>query len=315
MAVNGWFQKLRVPSPQWKPGVARFSTKRSVLRFTVQKQNDIASVLGSVIKSCGAQTERAAMNAYLFSAGYTTTQVSPVRNRSGQLVNQIRTWDSCESLIICGSDAEQAQKQFEDWLSPDPDAEHPAQVEIKRVVAAQFVDQLLTESGDKPLDWPQISEQNSDSLQATSVDDFEQGYWVDIHQALPPGKISSDLESLKRDLPEDIRSGLNWSPDRQFFFLLSILSPLPMPEIPADEPEAAASDPDSAEDESQTNEEAELDVYVMALAEMRDKEAAALVQARNSVVAAWLWRKYAANTRLALNEIHIAPCCNRFSVE
>jgi hypothetical protein len=48
---------------------------------------------------------------------------------------------------------------------------------------------------------------------------------------------------------------------------------------------------------------------------MRDKEAAALVEARNSVVAAWLWRKYAANTRLAPNEIQIDPCCAFIPVE
>jgi hypothetical protein len=43
---------------------------------------------------------------------------------------------------------------------------------------------------------------------------------------------------------------------------------------------------------------------------MRDKKEAALVEARNSVVAAWLWRKYAADTRLAQNEIQITPCCS-----
>jgi hypothetical protein len=42
---------------------------------------------------------------------------------------------------------------------------------------------------------------------------------------------------------------------------------------------------------------------------MRDKEAAALVEARNSVVAAWLWRQFAANTPLASNEILVNPCC------
>jgi hypothetical protein len=48
---------------------------------------------------------------------------------------------------------------------------------------------------------------------------------------------------------------------------------------------------------------------------MRDKEAAALVEARNSVVAVWLWRKFAANTRLAPNEIQIDPCCSFIPVE
>jgi hypothetical protein len=48
---------------------------------------------------------------------------------------------------------------------------------------------------------------------------------------------------------------------------------------------------------------------------MRDKDAAALVEARNSVVAVWLWRKFAANTRLAPYEIQIGPCCSFIPVE
>jgi hypothetical protein len=52
-----------------------------------------------------------------------------------------------------------------------------------------------------------------------------------------------------------------------------------------------------------------LDDAVASLPEMREKEAAALVEAPNSVVAAWLWRKFAADTRLASNEILVNPCC------
>jgi hypothetical protein len=51
------------------------------------------------------------------------------------------------------------------------------------------------------------------------------------------------------------------------------------------------------------------------LPEMRDKEAAALVEARNSVAAAWLWRKDAADIQLAPNEIQIDPCCSFIPVE
>jgi hypothetical protein len=67
-----------------------------------------------------------------------------------------------------------------------------------------------------------------------------------------------------------------------------------------------------------TNPDAEkpdLDGFVATLPEMRDKEAAGLVEARNSVVAAWLWRKYAVDTRLAVNEIKIDPCCSFIPVE
>jgi hypothetical protein len=252
------------------------------------------------------------MNGYLFTAGLTQSQVRSTSGRGGQMVDRLQTWDTCASAIVYGSDAEQAQKRFEAWCRLIPDGENPVEMDFKKIVAAQFVDQLLTESGGKPLDWPQISRQVNDLLQATPVDDFEQGYWVDIEQAVPPGKISFDIGSLKRDLPEDIRSGLNWSPDKKFFFLLSVLTPRPSPVFPADELEAAATNPD---DEDEAGEKPDLDGFVATLPEMRDKEAAALVEARNSVVAAWLWRKYAANTRLAPNEIQIDPCCAFIPVE
>jgi hypothetical protein len=256
-----------------------------------------------------------AMNGYLFTAGLTQSQVRPNPGRGGQMVDSIQTWDACVSAIIYGGDPEQAQKRFEAWCRQTPEGQNPAETVIKKVVASQFVDQLLMESGGQPLDWPRISRQVNDILQTTAVDDFEQGYWVDINQAVPPGKISFDVGSLKRDLPEDIRSGLNWSPDKKFFFLVSVLSPRPSPAIPADDLESNTSVRDDADDENVDDKEPDLDGFVATLPEMRDKKAAALVEARNSVVAAWLWRKYAADTRLAPNEIQITPCCSFVPVE
>ena len=199
--------------------------------------------------------------------------------------------------------------------STSREREHTDTLEIKKVVAAQLIDQLLTESGSNPLDWQQVSQRIYDALQTTAADDFEQGYWVDINQAVPPGKISFDIESLKRDLAEDIRSGLNWSPAKQFFFLVSVFSPGPTPVIPADEPESNGPDGSHADDQNDSDEKPDLDEVVAALPELREKEAAALVEARNSVVAAWLWRKHAADTRLSLNEIQIAPCCTFIPVK
>ncbi|HEV2436867.1 MAG TPA: hypothetical protein VG077_12780 [Verrucomicrobiae bacterium] len=46
-----------------------------------------------------------------------------------------------------------------------------------------------------------------------------------------------------------------------------------------------------------------------------DKEAAALIQARNSVVAAWLWRRYAAGTRLAANAIRMDRWCGTVGLD
>jgi hypothetical protein len=255
------------------------------------------------------------MNGYLFTAGLTQTQVRPTPGRGGQMVDSIRNWDSCASAIIYGGDPQQSQKRFEAWCRRTPEGENPIETEIKKIVAAQFVDELLTESGGQPLDWPEISKQVNDILQATPVDDFEQGYWVDLNQAMSAGKISFDIESLKRDLPEDIRSGLNWSPDKKFFFLVSVLTPRPSPANP---PEELHHDPrisDDAAEENPDDEKPDLDGFVATLPEMRDKEAAALVEARNSVVAAWLWRKFAAGTRLASNEIQIDPCCSFIPVE
>jgi len=286
------------------------------LKDAATGQKDIAELLGSVVQFRVAQTERAIMNAYLFSAGCTTTQLCPMPDRGGRMVDQLRTSDNCASAIIYGGEVEQAQKRFGDWLRYTPDAAHSVQVDIKRLVAAQFVDQLLTESGGQPLDWPRINEHMTALVQNTAVDDFEQGYWVDINQTLPLGNISADIESLKSDLPEDIRSGLNWSPDKQFYFLVSVLSrPLPPPGYSYGmESDEINRDPPSDDDATETESPA-LDGNVAALPELMDKEAAALVQARNSVVAAWLWRKYAADTRLARNDICIAPCCSLIPVE
>jgi hypothetical protein len=79
--------------------------------------------------------------------------------------------------------------------------------------------------------------------------------------------------------------------------------------------ESDATVPDDASDDNPDDEKPDLDGFVAALPELRDKEVAALVEARNSVVAAWLWRKFAANTRLAPNEIQIDPCCAFIPVE
>jgi hypothetical protein len=254
------------------------------------------------------------MNAYLFSAGCTTMAVGPAPGRGGQTVNTPQIWDGCSSGIVCGGDAEQARKRFEAWVCQPPSAEKPNETTIKKIVAAQLIADLLTESGPQPPDLPELGRQMTDPDKCVPADDFEQGYWVDINQALPPGKISFDVDSLKRDLAEDIRSGLNWSPDKQFLFLVTVLSPLAPPPVPADEPETAV-EAGSLEDEAGPDPDADLDVYVTSLPEMRDKETAALVKARNSVVAAWLCRKYAANTRVAANELYISPCCTLIPIE
>jgi hypothetical protein len=247
------------------------------------------------------------MNAYLFSAGVGKSQYNPTRG--------LLTWDSCESAILFGGDAEQAQKKFEAWCRLSPEGENPVETVVKRIVAAQFVEQLLTESGGRPLDWREMARQVVETVSATAVDDFEPGYWVDVNQAVPPGKISFDVDALKRDLPEDIRSGLNWSPTKSFLFLVSVLSPPPPPTEPADEFGPSESQNDEDAEGTAGDGQPELDEVMASLPELRPKEAAALVEARNSVVAGWLWRKFAADSRLAANEIQVGQCCGIFPVE
>jgi hypothetical protein len=249
------------------------------------------------------------MNAYLFTGVTTRSQVRPTPRRSGT-VDTIQTWDACGTQIVFGDSSEEAQTQFETWLHTTPEGENPAQVTIRKIAAARFVDQLFTESGGTPLNWPEILKQAESQLQSTPMDDFEQGYWVDVDRVVRPEKLSFSAGTLQSDVPEDIRSGLNWLSDRKFLFVLSVLSPwAPQPE-PPDDAETDTVDSDESSDETAENSApispGELSgTFPQAL----DKEAAALIQARNSVVAAWVWRRYAANSRLAANAIRIDPWC------
>ena len=263
----------------------------------------------SVFNPAKPKPNQPAMNAYLFAAVVTRSQIRPTPTRSGT-VNALQTWDTCASQIVLGGSPEEAQKRFEAWLRATPEGENPVEVNIRKIVAAQFVDQLFTETGGAPLDWLEIPKQVLAQLESTPVDDFEQGYWVDVEQVIRPDGLSPNIEWLQRDVPEDIRSGLNWLVDKQFLFLLSVLAPLAPPPEFVDEPETDDSDPDESSDEDSGEPEpvglGELyAMYPQAL----DKETAALIRARNSVVAAWLWRRYAAGTRLAANAIRIDPWC------
>jgi uncharacterized protein YhaN len=86
--------------------------------------------------------------------------------------------------------------------------------------------------------------------------------------------------------------------------------PIYVEEVIGDEEEEENRTEDENEDEEEDEaEQPALEENIAALPEMRDKEAAAVVQARNSVAAAWLWRKFAADTPLAQNELHITPVC------
>jgi tetratricopeptide (TPR) repeat protein len=233
------------------------------------------------------------MNGYFFTASATRHLPNLGPSRTG-----------CQSLIVCADSAEAAQKQFEAWLCAQPEGEIPMTTRINRVVAAQFVDKLLTEKEPVPIDWPQVARQAQSDLESIPADNFEQGYWVDVNALVA---ASPDLEALRADLPEDIRSGLNWAEDKQSFFLLSVLTPPPPLPDPGDEPEADAADAGQPVEETAGGSAFGLDESEAEFPELAAKEAAVLIRARNAAVAAWLWRKYAADSQLAGHQIRIDP--------
>ena len=122
---------------------------------------------------------------YLFTAGVTLSQTLPSGSRSGK---SLQTWDTCMSAIVYGGDAAGAQQTFEDWCQTQREGEDPVQTEIKKIIGAELVEQLLTESGGTPIDWPGICRRllESPSIAETSPEaeaqtqDLGEGYWVDV---------------------------------------------------------------------------------------------------------------------------------------
>ena len=209
------------------------------------------------------------MNAYLFAGCITRTQIAAAPSE----------W--CASKIVPGRTAKIAQAGFESWLVGSPGTETPMTNEIRAVAAAQFVDQLLTESGPVTFDWPHICQQAEASMGTTPEEDFAKGYWVDVDEIVRPDGLSPDIQTLQHDLPEDICSGLNWSADKQTYFILSVIS---LPEPPP-EPTGEETVDEAAEFEKQ-----QLAELKATYPELADKEAAALIQARSRIMVSALSR-------------------------
>src|SRR5581483_1242202 len=116
------------------------------------------------------------MNTYFFTAEVSVRRTVEVPGPHGP----DHTFEENQSkpcLIIRGDNPEQAQKFFEDRIIQGYEDESSSEVEITRILAAQFVDQLFTESGGIPFDWPQINADVNAYVYETAVDDYEQGYW------------------------------------------------------------------------------------------------------------------------------------------
>jgi hypothetical protein len=178
------------------------------------------------------------------------------------------------------------------------------QAEIKKIIAAQFLDQLLAESGNSAIDWQSLCHRAAARAEATPTDDFEQGYWVDINNVLAPDRIAGSMAELEAGLPADVRDGLNWAPDKTFFFIVSVLDSSVAPAEVEHGFSLYEDDEEAGEKESD-----------MGFEELRERKAAALVVARNSVVATWLWRRFAESTPLAGNSIQIDPWWGAIGIE
>ncbi len=245
------------------------------------------------------------MNAYFFTAGITQTQLRAALDQAPQ---RLETWDSCVSIVVYGGNSDEAKNQFEAWLHSSPDDGNPIQVNIRKVVTAPLVNQLFTEWGSKEIDWEHISAIADASSNESEVDYFEQGYWANVNGLVPTQNLPPSVEALRNDLPEDIRSGLNWLPEKTFYFLVSVLCPRVSTSDAWRQSDHSMlragqrADEDSEEDEGERS-------GSISFPELVDKKAAALVQARNSVVAGWLWRRFTVAKGLPANEIKIDCWC------
>ena len=235
------------------------------------------------------------MNAYLFTGWISQFQ-------RGHLV------DSCSNLIVCGADNQVAAQQFLEQclLSPNT-AEEPTPTKVERVVGAPLLDQLLTETGPGPLNWEEIVAEAQKDWESSELDDSELGYWLDCNPYVEPSRLAADIEQLRKSLPEDLRSGLNWKPEKARFFLVSVLCPPPppAPEVWEGEDSGRRLEPG---DEQEEVGNLDLVERQAAFPELAEKEQAVLVRARNALVAAWLCRKQT-SPDLASRAIRIDAWC------
>lgn len=129
---------------------------------------------------------------------------------------------------------------------------------------------------------------------------------MDADPVVRPDAVSGSIDALRAAVPEDIASGLTWGSEKRFYFVLTVFC--------ARQADAQATPDSDSAIQSEGGEEPAYGPDAQTLGDLhrtyphsRDKEAVALILARNSVVAAWLWRRYAQDTRLAGNEIRIDP--------
>ena len=212
--------------------------------------------------------------------------------------------DSCSTMILRDCEEPQGRLWFEGWLQHGGRAEDEHPRKIEKIVVSPIVERLFTENGEEVLNWQTLDEQAAKALAAGEDAYEQQGYWADCNALVSPARLAWDMNALQRSLPEDVRSGLNWSAGSQNLFLVSALV---IPSFEA-EPEPDYDNPDrrdAAESEEPSRHQREAP-----FPELAAREATAVIKARNTVVAAWLWRRHAAQTPLAQNPIRVDGWCS-----
>jgi len=208
-------------------------------------------------------------------------------------------------MIVCANTADQAQTLFEGWLTPTLKGEGTAQSEIKEITGVPFLGQMLTEVGRAEIDWPETCRKAKALLEEAPADDSEQGYWLDLHNFRQPDNSQHDIEALRAALPPDVRDGLNWSLEKKFFFLVNVLRAQPTLPDSAD----ARSPEGPGEEVVETPDQVEAEEALEGLPDLVEKESVVLVEARNALVALWLWQRFAEGTVLEKNDIQVTPWC------
>jgi len=258
------------------------------------------------------------MNGYFIATSITVAELVPGKTGGRAPAGMVQAWSSRGTMLFVAETPEAAQILVDESLAAQTTGDHPREIKVHEMVIAQVVGELLTEAGNVPLDWPEIARQSRVDLETTPEGFFEQGYWLDIREVK---RASPMLESMRQNLPEETRSGLNWRAETQFYFILSVLStPVSSTELveePHEKPEPPpppAEEPAGAEGESAGEAPAD-DLTFERFLETDDYprlnplETAVIVRARNAAVATWLWHQYAADTRLAGNAVCLEAWC------
>src|ERR1700744_2333886 len=248
------------------------------------------------------------MPGYLFTTSTVRSQIRPTRiGAHTELRPQV--WKTCDTINVYAGHLEQAQKLVEAAANQQPEGEHPQQIQILQIMSVPMQDQLLTETGNDPIDWPRLNKEFRAGLETQSLDVFEQGYWLDDSIVVSPGR---ELDAMRQACPEDVRAGLNWSCEKQFLFMISIFN---LPATTAYDPETNL--PTETAPMAPPRDEAKNYDFEAGLLEMdsvdaddkflklKERTTAVLIRARNAAVALWLWRNYSAKTKWAQNPIQL----------